>query len=157
MKFLKFRSASKEDKIIEMLCAPERVNSGVKFDKYEPDFLTKRSKRNPARIRITCRIKNTATADNGFLLGTYFWGSFKEKNGVTVLRGHIATAPIYHAALLMLLAFFIYRCITLSAFNPTPVILVAFDAVLFWREFKKRGMIERYIRRTIRRLDDGQL
>ena len=111
----------------------------------------RRGKKNPDRLRITCQFKNTATKDNGFLVGTYFKGRITEKDGVSTLKGYIATAPIYHFILFCFVAFFIYRCFSVGGFNPTPVILIAFDIFMFWREFKKRGMIERYIYRAFRK------
>ena len=154
MKFLKLRYDVPKQDLISMLSDSERVNRGVSFDKFVPEMRLKRGKKRPDHIRITCRLKNTPTQDNGFLFGTYFSGKVTEKNGATILKGHIATAPFYHLVLLLFVAFFIYRCFSLGGFNPVPVVLVVFDIVLFWREFKKQGMIERYIYRAARRLSD---
>ena len=156
MKFIKIASELPKEELLRALSDNEFVNGGVQFDGYVPEMRVKKGKNNPDKIRITCELKNTATKDNGFLVGTYFSGKFKEKNGVTYLKGHITTAPIYHFVLALLVVFFIYRCITLKAFNPTPVILVIFDLFLFWREFKKQGLIERYIYRAFRRASHGR-
>ena len=156
MKFIKIASELSKDELLRALSDNEFVNGGVQFDGYVPEMRVKKGKNNPDKIRITCELKNTATKDNGFLVGTYFSGKFKEKNGVTYLKGHITTAPIYHFVLSLLVVFFIYRFITLKAFNPTPVILVIFDLFLFWREFKKQGLIERYIYRAFRRASRGR-
>ncbi len=154
MKFIKASSELSTDELLSVLRDNEFVNRNVKFESYTPEMHVRRSKRDPSKVRITCEMKNTATKDNGFLVGTYFSGKFKEKNGVTYLKGYIATAPVYHLVLIALLAFFVYRCVTLGAFNPTPVILAVFDVFMFWREFKKRGMIERYIYRAFRKAEE---
>ncbi len=151
MKFIKISSPLSQKELTEFLKDSELVNKNVKFEKYIPEMHTKESKSNPAKIRITCEIKNTATKDNGFLVGTYFSGKFTEKNGITYLKGHIATAPIYHTIIALILAFFVYRCISFRAFNPVPIVLLIFDIFMFWREFKKQGMIERYIYRAFRK------
>ncbi len=155
MKLIKVSSPLSSAVLTDMLKNSELVNQNVKFEKYTPEMHTRESKSNPKKIRITCEIKNTATKDNGFLVGTYFSGKFTEKNGVTRLKGHIATAPIYHTILALILAFFVYRCISLGGINPVPVVLIIFDIFMFWREFKKQGMIERYIYRAFRRAGEG--
>lgn len=159
MKFINLTSGLSQSEVLDAVKDNEFVNSGVKFEGYEPHMYVRQSKKNPNKIRITCEMKNTATKDNGFLVGTYFSGKFKEKDGVTYLKGYIATAPIYHLVLLAFIAFFIYRCISIGGFNPVPVILVVFDIFMFWREFKKQGLIERYLARAVRRLEikEGKL
>ena len=101
-------------------------------------------------IRITCELTGGATKDNGFLVGTYFKGRLSEKNGVAVLKGAILTAPIYHLILIILLGFFVYKCIAEGGFSLLPVFLVAFDIIMFWREFKKQSLIKRYIFRAFK-------
>lgn len=154
MKFVRLESRLSPDEILEVLKDNEFVNSGVKFENYVPEMRVKQSKKDPRRIRVTCEMKNTATKDNGFLVGTYFSGKLRCKDGRTSLRGHILTAPIYHLILAILVVFFIYRCITVGGFNPIPVILVIFDIFMFWREFKKQGMIQRYLIRAFRRAEN---
>ncbi len=154
MKFLKLRSALSSEELIGVIGDNEFVNRNVKFETYTPEMHLKRSKKNKNKIRITCEMKNTATKDNGFLVGTYFSGKFTEKDGISTLRGHIFTAPIYHLILLIFLVFFIYRCVVEGAFNPIPIILVIFDVFMFWREFKKQGMIERYLYRAFRKASE---
>lgn len=151
MKFIKLRAPHSKERLISVLSDNELVNRNVRFEQYVPEMKLRRGKKNPDRLRITCQFKNTATKDNGFLVGTYFKGRITEKDGVSTLKGYIATAPIYHFILFCFVAFFIYRCFSVGGFNPTPVILIAFDIFMFWREFKKRGMIERYIYRAFRK------
>ena len=156
MKFIKVSSELSKQTLKECIKDNEFVNKNVKFENYTPEMHVKFSNKNSDKIRITCEMKNTATKDNGFLVGTYFSGKFSEKNGQTYLKGRILTAPIYHLVLLLLTVFFIYRCIALGAFNPIPVVLVVFDIFMFWREFKKQGMIERYIYRAFRKAGERE-
>ena len=93
------------------------------------------------------------TKDNGFLEGTYFVGKLTESDGKTRLRGIILTAPIYHTFLALLLAFYVYRCISLTAFNPVPLILLIFSLMMFKKEFEKQGTIERYLKRAVRKAE----
>lgn len=101
-------------------------------------------------FKITCEMTGGATKDNGFLVGTYFKGRLSEKDGVTSLKGIVTTAPIYHLVLIVLLALFIWKCIVEGGFSVLPVFLVAFDVLMFWREFKKQALIKRYIFRTFK-------
>ncbi len=101
-------------------------------------------------IKIKCEMTGRPTKDNGFLEGTYFFGKLAEKKGVTSIRGIILTAPIYHFLFLLMFAFFIYQCISVGGFSPIPIILVLFDAYMFKDEFRKQGIIKRYIFRTMK-------
>ena len=101
-------------------------------------------------FKVTCEMLGGATKDNGFLVGTYFKGKLTEKNGETTLRGIILTAPIYHMILILLLAFFVYKCIVDGGFSVVPICLLAFDIFMFWKEFKKQSLIKRYIFRAFK-------
>ena len=102
------------------------------------------------KLKIKCELTERPTKDNGFLEGTYFVGNVKEKSGVCRVRGIILTAPIYHILFLALFGFFIYRCFAVGAFSPTPIILLAFDGFMFKEEFRKQGLIKRYICRSLK-------
>ncbi len=153
MKIIKQSSALPKEHILKVLSDSEFVNKNVTFDQSKPKMHLKMSKRNPDKIRITCEMTDSPTKDNGFLIGTYFSGKLVEKNGKTYLSGYIVTAPIYHAFLLGLLALFVVMCIVRQGFNPVPPILFIFDIIMFWREFKKQGLIERYISRAFKRAE----
>ncbi len=101
-------------------------------------------------LRITCELLDRPTKDNGFLVGTYFSGRLCEKNGVTTLSGIILTAPIYHLVLFALFAAFIVMCIQKGGFSLAPIFLLAFDFVMFDLEFKKQGIIKRYLYRAVK-------
>ncbi len=102
------------------------------------------------RLKIKCEMTERPTKDNGFLEGTYFIGKVGEKDGVSRIRGVILTAPIYHMIFLLLFAFFIIQCINLGGISPMPIILVMFDVVMFYGEFKKQSLIKRYIFRALK-------
>ena len=150
MKFVKLDSASSREELLSVIRNSELVNDRVKFDenKGKPTVHLKDSGK---RIRIKCEMVGGPTKDNGFLEGTYFLGTLKESEGTTRLRGIILTAPIYHTLLFLLTVFYAYRCISLGAFNPVPLILLIFSIAMFKGEFEKQGTIERYLKRAFRR------
>ena len=150
MKFVNEKTSVPKQKLLSLLENSDLVNQGVKFDEKrgKPRMLVK-TKGN--RISITCRYVGGVSKDNGFLVGTVFIGSIKESADYTRIRGVITTSPIYHLLLVALTAYFIYRCIALGAINPIPIILVIFSFIMFRDEFKKQGVISRFISRAIRR------
>lgn len=102
------------------------------------------------RIRVTCEYLGGASKDNGFLVGTFFSGKFKEKEGQRYLNGWIMTAPVYHAILLALFAFAIVRSVQLRGFTLLPICAAVFDVFLFRREFSKQRVIENCLIRAAR-------
>ena len=46
--------------------------------------------------------------------------------------------------------FFIIQCFSVGGFSPIPVILLGFDIVMFKDEFRKQGIIKRYIFRALK-------
>ena len=101
-------------------------------------------------ITVTCRYVGGSSRDDGFIIGTFFWGRLVEKNGETRLNGIILTAPLFYAAILGLLVYSIVRGIALGGFNPIALILAVASYLMFRGEFKKQGVIERYLHRAIR-------
>ena len=150
MKIVKIESSASRSELIEIIENSELVNDKVKFDENKGRPLI-HVKDNGKRLKIKCEMIGGPTKDNGFLEGTYFIGTLKEFSGVTRLSGVILTAPVYHTFLALLMAFYVYRCISLNAFNPVPIILLAFSFLMFRSEFEKQGTIERYLRRAFRR------
>ena len=102
------------------------------------------------RLKIKCEFTGRDRKDNGFLEGTYFLGRFFEKNGVTAIKGIILTAPIYHTILIALFIYFIYRCFALGGVSIVPICLVLFSVFMFFDEFKKQGIIKKYIFRAFK-------
>lgn len=101
-------------------------------------------------VKMKCRMIDGPTKDNGFLEGTTFYGSVKERNGVTKVKGIVVTAPIYHFIIIALLVVLVIRCIALAAINPVPIILAIFSVFMLKDEYKKQGIIKRYIFKALK-------
>ncbi len=146
MKRIKFETRLTQDELAEALSDPRLVSGGfgIPEEKGRPVLHIKRK---GDRLKVKCELVGGVSRDNGFLEGTAMYARLKEKNGMTVFSGIIVTAPIYHTALLLLFLFFIYRCVSLGGFNPTPVILLFFSIFLFKTEFRKQGIIYTAVRR----------
>ena len=104
------------------------------------------------KITVTCEMINRPTKDNGFLVGTYFKGTLKEKDGITTLKGAIVTAPIYHIVWFSLLCVLIWQCFYHAAISAVPILFVAFEVIMYSQEFRKQGYIKRYFERAFSRL-----
>ena len=152
MKFIDINYEGNIDEVLKLICDNNAVNSGVVFDESKgiPQMRVKNNQN--GKIKITCEMVGGPTRDNGFLVGTYFSGKLTEKDGRTRLKGMLTTAPIYHTVLILFIGLFIYQCIKLGGFSVIPIFIVAFDVILFWKEFKKQGFIERYLHRAARRM-----
>ena len=150
MKRIKIDCPVSRDELLGIISNHELVNDKVKFDekKGKPRIYVKEK---GSRIKIKCEMVGGPTKDNGFLEGTYFVGKITESAGASHLRGIILTAPIYHTCIALLMAYYVFRCITLGGFNPVPLILLAFSIFLFKAEFEKQGTIERYLFRAAKR------
>ena len=156
MQFINVEYNAPKEKVLEMLKDNERVNKNVRFDNDGVKPLMKIKDKGNGRIKINCEMIGGPTKDNGFLVGTYFSGRMKEKDGVTRLKGTITTAPFYHLFLIALIAVFIVQCFRVKGISFIPPILVVFDIFMFKNEFKKQGYIKRYLYRAERRLSDEQ-
>lgn len=102
------------------------------------------------KLKITCEYIGGQSKDNAFLEGTYFIGRLIEKNDVAIIKGIILTAPIYHSIIALLLAFFVYQCISVGGFTPVPIIAFFFSIYMYWYEFKKQKIIKKYIFRALK-------
>ena len=149
MKFVNLTTEIPRDELLSLIKNHELVNDGVRFDEKigRPAIKVKEK---GEWLYITCELLDRITKDNGFIVGTYFWGRLKEKDEKTTLRGVILTAPIYHLVLLALFAVFIVMCIQKGGFSVIPVLLLAFDYFMFSLEFKKQGIIKRYLERCVK-------
>lgn len=153
MRLVKLTTAKSREELMKMLMSQELVNARVRFDeRYGKPVMKIKEKGD--RIRVTCEMVGGPSKDNGFLIGTSFWGRVKETGDGVTLRGVITTSPIYHAVLLILTVFYVLRCIQLGGFNPVPLVLLVFSYFLFRREYKKQGMIQRYLARAVRMLGE---
>ena len=155
MKIIKLECSARRDELLDVIKNSELVNDRVKFDENKGRPLV-HVKENGDRIKIKCEMVGGPTKDNGFLEGTYFVGKLTENDGKTTLKGVVLTAPIYHTILALILMIYVYRCITLVAFNPVPIILLIFSLMLFRSEFEKQGTIERYLARAFRKAEENK-
>ena len=149
MKLVRIKTRASKEELFSNIKNHELVNRGVVFDE-KIGRPTMKVKEKGNRIRITCELVDRATKDNNFLVGTYFSGSLTENDGVCTLSGVILTAPLYHLALFGLFIAFIVMCIQKGGFSVMPIFLIAFDIMMFNTEFKKQGIIKRYLERAVR-------
>ena len=149
MLFINYDIHASKDNVLESLYENDLIVAQEKYD--TKSGIPKMSvKQNGDKIKITCEYTGRATKDNAFLEGTYFVGKLTESGGVTALKGIVLTAPIYHAVLAIIFGLFIYRCISLGGISPVPIILLIFSTFMFREEFKKQGIIKRYIFRAFK-------
>ena len=152
MKRIRLESFAAREELLGIIKNSELVNNRVKFDENKGKPLI-HVKEKGDKVKIKCEMVGGPTKDNGFMEGTYFVGKITEKDGKTRLDGIVLTAPIYHTLLALLLAFYVYRCISLGGFNPVPLLLLVFSLMMFKNEFEKQGTIERYLVRAFKRAD----
>ncbi len=155
MIFVNRKTSVTKGELLSVLKDASRVNEHVKFDEKRgrPQMLVKEGKRG---FSVTCRYIGGASKDNGFIIGTVFVGKITEKNGVTRLSGIITTAPLYYAVILGLLIYSVIRGIALGGFNPIALIIAVFSVIMFLPEFKKQGIIDRYLARAIKFAEQGK-
>ena len=155
MKFINASTSHTAEELIDILSDNERVSSGVKFADKKGGKPFMHVKQNGEKIKIKCEMIGRPTKDNGFLMGTVFYGKIKEKNGLATVSGIILTSPIYHLIMIALALVLIIRSIMLSSISAIPVLVfaVAFELMFFTDEFRKQGYIQRYIYRAVKRLD----
>lgn len=152
MKYIKCRLSASPEEFTSFLADNESVNKNVNIeDKRGIPYIHVKNKND--KIKLTCEFKGGSTRDNAFIGGTSFIGKIRVKDGKTELRGIISTAPIFHLVLFSMLAFSLIMCIVNMAFNAVPLCLVAFDLVMYKDEFRKQGIIEKYIFRAAKRLE----
>ena len=155
MQFINAEFCGTKEEVIDLLSNNELVNHKVKFDEKlgKPQM---RIKEKNGKIRITCEMIGGASKDNGFIIGTFCIGKLKENNGVTRLRGVVMTAPFYHLFLFAFLGIFIYQCIKNAGFSVIPLLAIGMSIFLFKNEFKKQGIIKRYVFRAARRMYESK-
>ena len=156
MKFIKEYAECGKEEFLTALKDSENTNKKVHFDEKrgKPTMFVKEKGNS---IKITCKYIGGNTRDNGFIVGTYFIGKIKEKDGVSTLSGVVWTAPIFHFLMLAMLVVFIIQCIYMKGFSVVPFCLLAFDLVMFWPEFGKQGIIKRYIARARKRAENKKI
>ena len=153
MKFVNLKVEAPKEQLLTLIRDNERVNKNVRFDEKlgKPNMKVKEK---DGRVKVTCELLGRATKDNGFLVGSFFWGKIKEKNGTSSLRGIILTAPLYHLILCILFVAFIIQCFRLRGLSVVPIFMVLLDIMMFKTEFKKQGYIQRYLYRAASRINE---
>ena len=149
MQFVNYKIDAPRDEVISFLKDSNAVCEQEKFDtsRGSPRIHVDLHDEN---LKLVCEMVDAPTRDRDFKLGTKFRGRIFQKGETTYIKGVILTAPIYHAALMILFAYFIYRCITLIAISVVPICILIFDIFMFWGEFKKQKVIKRYIFRALK-------
>ena len=155
MKLINVTTEASRESIIGALKDYERVNDGVRFDE-NIGIPRMKVKEKGTTVRITCELTGRPTKDDGFLVGTYFKGRVVNKGGVNTIKGVILTAPIYHLVLYLMFVAFIFVCISKGGFSVVPVCLLVFDYFMFKLEYKKQGIIQRYISRAVKYAENGR-
>ena len=157
MKLVNLSSAASRDTVLDALKNSTKINEKVKFDEKRGRPLIKVRGKN-SFLYITCEMIGGPTKDNGFLLGTMFLGTLKEKNGTTRLRGVIVTDPIFHLLLIAFCTYFLIQSFVLGGFTILPAIFSLFTLILYKDEYKKQGIIKRFFGRAFRYVDgSGEL
>lgn len=156
MQFVNIDFAASRDEVIELLSDNERVNRNVRFDESRGKPVIRVTEKAKGKVKLSCQMIGGPTKDNGFIQGTTLRGKLVEKNGVTRLKGIVTTEPVYHLAFLALIVLFIVQCFRLKGISVVPPILVIFDLFMFKNEFKKQGIIKRYLHRAARRIYENK-
>lgn len=155
MKFINVTTHHSSDELISFISDNDKVSSGVKFTDKKGGRPYMHVKRKGDRLRIRCEMVGRPSKDNGFLMGTMFFGRVSEHDGITTLKGIITTSPIYHIVMLALIVVMIVQSIVAQSLYSIPLIVfaIAFEFLFFSDEFKKQGYISRYLERAVRRLE----
>ena len=155
MKFLNLKTPYKKDRLLKLLSDNDFVSSGVKFAEKLGRPMMHLKEKKDGSIKMTCELTGRPTKDDSFfLLGTYFKARITETEEGSILKGYIVTAPLYHLVWIGLVALFILQCINLKGFSIVPVFLIALNFIMFSNEYKKQGLIERYLLRALRRAEE---
>ena len=157
MKFINIKTQKSVAELYAMIRDNTRVNDGVKFADKKGGKPFMHVKEKEGKLRIKCEMMGRPTKDNGFLMGTQFYGRITEKNGESILRGVILTSPIYHAVVFVLAVALIAQMIYNGSLSSMPILIfaTAFEFLFFTDEFRKQGYIQRYLERAVRRLESN--
>ncbi len=155
MKAFKYKVNASREELLSLLSNDGEVNKFVRFSdkKGTPQMhVTSKSE----KVKIKCEFVGGVSKDNAFLDGTKLHGKIVEREGYTEFSGVIMTAPIFHVLLFLMFAFFIAMCIVNRGFNVVPICLVIFDIFMYKDEFRKQGIIERYVYRAVKMLNKAK-
>ena len=151
MKIIKVYSEASKEELIKSLNDRERTNKNIVFNDKRGTPMMK-VKQKGETVTVTCEFVGGATRDNSFFEGTTkFRGRVTECEGGSVISGVITTAPIFHLFLLLLFVASVVAMIVMRGFNAVPICLIIFDIFMHKDEFRKQGIIARYISRAAKR------
>ena len=153
MRIVKYKANVTRAELISFLQNNEAVNKNVRFEN-ETKIPYIHVNEKGERVKIRCEYMGGATKDNAFLEGTSFSGKIRECEGGCEISGVITTAPIFHTVLFLMFAAFIVMCIIKQGFSVVPLCLIVFDIFMYKDEFRKQGIIDRYIARAVRRCSE---
>lgn len=149
MKLVNIKTSASREKLMSLLGDSERVNKRVKFDESRGRPLVK-MKEKKGRITLTCEMIGGPSKDNGFFVGCFFLGSIKQKGDETKVSGIILTAPLFHLIIAAFCIYFLIQSFIVGGITLVPLIGVVFTAILYKDEYKKEGIIKRFIARAVR-------
>lgn len=156
MKIIRLHTLASAERVRELLSAPDLVNRNVRFDEKHgtPKMHVRCSE--DGRVQVRCEMLGRGTKDNAFLTGTRFYGRLRERRGETVLSGVVLTEPFFHTLFLAMFVFFVVLCFSNGGFSPVPVCLAVFVYFMYRGEYRKQGVIARYLSRAVRQAEEGQ-
>ena len=143
--------------LASVLSDSKMVNDKVKFDKKLGTPVIHYLEKGEKTI-LKCEYQDRPTKDDGFIYGTRFVGRITDLDGGCHIKGVILTEPIYHVIFFILFAVLTVQGILVGGIGgfSVPICLVIFEVFMYKDEFKKQGIIDRYIIRAYKRLKEKQ-
>ena len=150
MLFVNLTSNADKETLRAVIADDRIVNQGVKFDE-KTGAPTARIRERGGLLRIRCVLIGGASKDNGYLFGTAFLGTLKQTPSGTRLRGVIITEPLLHLIWALALAYFVYMCFAVGGISLVPIFLSLLVYFMFREEYRKQGILKRYLARAAKR------
>ena len=151
MKFIQLSVDSTAQEYLDTVRDNRVVNEGVRFGK-ENAYPTAEIREGKRHLRIRCRMVGGATRDNGFIFGTFFFGTLRQKNDGCRLRGVIVTEPLIHLIWIAFIVYYVITCIQIGGISLVPIFLSLLMFFMFKSEYKKQGILARYLARAAHRV-----
>lgn len=154
MKLIRLHTFASAARVQALLSDPDEVNRNVRFDEKHGTPKMHVMAEDTARISVRCEMLGRGTKDNAFLRGTRFYGRLTEKDGKVRLVGVILTEPLFHILFFAMLALSLVLCFSYGGFSAVPVCLAVFVFFMYRGEYRKQGIIARYLARVIKRAEE---
>ncbi len=158
MKFINHLFDCKREELIEILKDNKRVNERVIFDpRLGMPYIHYVEKGD--KVTLKCEYMDRPTKDNGFIYGTRFNGKITDEAEGCRIKGVITTEPIYHIIFAVLFIVLTVQGIIVGGIGglAVPICLVITEIFMYKDEFKKQGIIDRYIQRAYKRLSQERI